>query len=208
MNSPDLVLYLLRHGQTEGKGKIYKGLLDVPLSKEGVIQAEKATHFLLSQIGKYDLKPEIIYSSPLKRAFFTAEIISKNLSLKIKKLEELKERSFGKWEGLSINDIISLYPEDFERWKTNPLKFSPPDGESTLEVSKRAKKVIRQIIYKHKGSQIIIVAHGGINRVLLCQLLGVSLKNIFRIEQDFTCVNIIEFYNSSAVVKLINGMFW
>lgn len=208
MNSPDLVLYLLRHGQTEGKIKIYKGLLDVPLSKEGESQAKKVSKFLLPYMKRYDLKPEVIYSSPLKRALSTAEIIGKELSLKIKKADELKERSFGKWEGLSINEIISIYPEEFEKWRSNPLRFSPPDGESTLQLRRRAKKIIKQIINNHRGSQIFVVGHGSINRVILCDLLGLPLKNIFRIEQDFACINIVEFYNSSAVIKLINGIFW
>ncbi len=64
------------------------------------------------------------------------------------------------------------------------------------------------MINNHRGSQIFVVTHGGINRVFLCSLLGVSLKNIFRIEQDFASLNIVEFYNSPKVIKFMNGVFW
>lgn len=205
---PTVVIYLLRHGQTEGPKKVYKGHIDVPLSREGQTQIEKTAIFLKDYVRKYRLKPELIYSSPLKRALASAEILGKTLSLEVKPEETLKERSFGKWEGLSINEIVSLYPDDFERWRLNPAKFSPPDGESTIEVNKRASEALKKIIKNHKNSQIFITAHGGINRVILCNILGMPLENIFRIEQDFACVNIIEFYEKTPVVKLINGVFW
>lgn len=205
---PSLVLYLLRHGETEGPKKIYKGLLDVPLNSNGEKQVEKVAKILKEYLKKYDLNSEVIYASPLKRAMTTAEIIAKELSLKVKPKENLRERSFGKWEGLSINDIVSLYPEEFERWRTDPARFSPPQGESTAEVSKRADEAIKEILKNHKNSQVIVTAHGGINRVILCNILGIPLENIFRIEQEFACLNIVEFYEHYPVVKLINGIFW
>uniref|UniRef100_A0A7C4EM25 Histidine phosphatase family protein n=1 Tax=Thermodesulfovibrio aggregans TaxID=86166 RepID=A0A7C4EM25_9BACT len=206
--NPTLVIYLLRHGQTEGAKKVYKGHIDVPLSKEGEAQVEKVATFLKKYVKKYSLKLEIIYSSPLKRATASAEILSRTLSLKAKSDDNLKERSFGKWEGLSINEIVSLYPDDFERWRQNPARFFPPEGESTIQVSKRAGEALKKIVKNYKNSQIFIMAHGGINRVILCSLLGMPLENIFRIEQDFACVNIIEFYETQPVLKLINGVFW
>ncbi len=210
MITPTLVLYLLRHGETEGQKKVYKGHIDIPLSKEGERQVEKTAKFLKNYTKRYDLQVEFCYSSPLKRAVKTAEIIAEELSLraKAKPLQSLKERSFGKWEGLSINDIVSLYPEEFERWRTDPLRFSPPGGESTLQVSERASEALSEIISSHQNSQVFITAHGGINRVILCNILGIPLENIFRIEQEFACVNIIEFYENQPVVKLINGVFW
>lgn len=205
---PSLVIYLLRHGETEGHKKVYKGHIDVPLSKEGERQVEKVARFLKKYSDKYNFKREIIYSSPLKRAITTAEILNKELSLRIKSTDDLKERSFGKWEGLSINEILSLYPEDFEKWRMNPAIFSPPEGESTIDVSKRSQKTIKEILKNHDKNQVFIVAHGGINRVILCNILGIPLENIFRIEQDFACVNIVEFYEDVPVVKLVNGVFW
>lgn len=205
--NPTLVIYLLRHGETEGLTRVYKGHIDVPLSREGERQMERVTKFLKEYTKRYELPCEVIYSSPLKRALYSAKILSKELSLKIKTESLFKERSFGRWEGLSINDIVSLYPEEFERWKSDPLRFSPPEGESTIDVNKRAEEAIKKILQNHNG-QVFITAHGGINRVILCNLLGIPLENIFRIEQEFGCINIIEFYGNQPVVKLLNGVFW
>ncbi len=205
---PTNVIYLLRHGETDGPKKVYKGHIDVPLSKEGEKQVERVARFLKEFVKRYDLSCQVCYSSPLKRAVKTAEIIAKAIPMQIKPSEILKERSFGEWEGLSINDIMSLYPEEFERWRTNPVKFSPPNGESTLQVSERAAKALKEILSSHSGEQIFITAHGGINRVILCNILNIPLENIFRIEQEFACVNIIEFYGTQPLVKLINGVFW
>lgn len=205
---PNTVIFLLRHGETDGPKKVYKGHIDVPLSNNGIEQIEKVSETLKKLQKKYELNRKIILSSPLKRALKTAEILSKSLAIEFKKLDILKERSFGKWEGMTIDEIISAYPEDFERWRQNPAKFSPPDGESTLDVSVRAKKAIEEIIKGYKGYQIFITAHGGINRVILCNILNIPLENIFRIEQDFACLNIIEFYESYPLIRLINGVFW
>lgn len=205
---PSVVIYLLRHGETDGLKKVYKGHIDVPLSKNGISQVEKVSEVLKKIQEKYELSQKIILSSPLKRALKTAEILSKSLSIEFKSLDILKERSFGQWEGMSIDEIISGYPEDFERWRQNPAQFSPPDGESTLDVSIRAKKAIEEIIKIYKGYHVFITAHGGINRVILCNILNIPLENIFRIEQDFACLNIIEFYENHPVIKLINGVFW
>ncbi|MDI1472729.1 Alpha-ribazole-5'-phosphate phosphatase [Thermodesulfovibrio sp. N1] len=205
---PECVLYLLRHGETEGPKKVYKGHIDVPLSENGIEQVSKVAENLKKFLSRYEIDRRIILSSPLNRAIKTAEIIGKILSTEYIPMEILKERSFGRWEGMSIDEIISLYPDEFERWRQNPALFSPPDGESTMDVSKRAKKVINEILKLYKGFQVIITAHGGINRVILCNIMNIPLEKIFCIEQDFACLNIIEFYDGYPVVKLLNGVFW
>lgn len=205
---PTMRLYLLRHGETEGPKKVYKGHIDVPLSKEGIKQVERVAEILRLFVGKSTLNNRIILSSPLERAVKTAEILGRALSIEYKTIEILKERSFGKWEGMALDQIVSLYPEEFERWRQNPARFSPPEGESTIDVSKRAKRAIEQILKEYRGYEVFITAHGGINRVILCNLLNIPLENIFKIEQDFACVNIIDFYDDYPVLKLLNGVFW
>lgn len=205
---PTMRLYLLRHGETEGPKKVYKGHIDVPLSKEGIKQVERVAEILRLFVGKSTLNNRIILSSPLERAVKTAEILGRALSIEYKTMEILKERGFGKWEGMALDQIVSLYPEEFERWRQNPARFSPPEGESTIDVSKRAKRAIEQILKEYRGYEVFITAHGGINRVILCNLLNIPLENIFKIEQDFACVNIIDFYDNYPVLKLLNGVFW
>jgi alpha-ribazole phosphatase len=194
----DTKLYLIRHGETEDANtKRYKGHIDVPLSEKGIQQMKRLSAFISAEISA-------IYCSDLIRAVKSAEIIAKSYSFKPVVEKALRERNFGTWEGMSFDEIKDKYPEEFRAWASNPLEFSPMHGESTLQVYDRALKALGEILRNHDGKNIAIVSHGGINRIVLCHFLGVPLENIFRIEQDFSALNIIEFYDSYPVVKLIN----
>lgn len=196
-------VYLIRHGHTAGDDKKrYKGSIDVPLSEKGVEQMKKTSVFLK------DVSLSAVYCSPLNRALKSAEIIAEPHGLRPVIISQLRERSFGLWEGMTFNEIKDKYPEEFEAWVNNPLKYSPPEGESTIEVRDRAIEEIEKILSNHDNEKIAIVAHGGINRIILCHFLGTPLDNIFRIEQDYGAVNIIELYDRYPVIKLINGIFY
>ena len=201
-------LYLIRHGETEGNNiKRYKGSIDVPLSERGMKQMEKVARYLSQNIKLLEnhlSRLGAIYCSDLSRAIKSAEIIAEPYSLNPVIIPELRERNFGIWEGMSFDEIKEKYPEEFEAWAVNPLKFSPMKGESTLEVRERVVKVLDEIINHHNGEHIAIVAHGGVNRIILCHFLGIPLENIFRIEQDFGCLNIIEFCDEYPIIKFMN----
>lgn len=197
-------LYLIRHGATEGSENFrYKGSLDVPLSEEGMRQVEKTARLLRSM--KAELKA--VYCSDLSRAVRSAEIVSGNLdgSPKPVVVPEFRERGFGLWEGMSFEEICRRYPSEFQAWASDPLRFSPPGGESTLQVAGRAIPALDKTLAAHGGESFAVVAHGGVNRVMLCNFMGMPLENIFRIEQDFAAINIIEINNDYPIVKLING---
>lgn len=198
-------LYLIRHGSTEGSEvKRYKGSIDVPLSEKGIEQMEQVARHLNRSYNSL----KAVYCSPLTRALKSAEIISESYGLKPIVIPDLRERSFGIWEGMSFSEIREEYPEEFERWSENPLIYSPTGGESTLEVRDRVVNALNNILSNHNEETMAIVAHGGVNRVILCHILGIPLENIFRIEQDYGAVNIIEFHDKYPVVKLINGVFY
>jgi broad specificity phosphatase PhoE len=148
---------------------------------------------------------QAVYTSNLSRAVRSAGIIAEPFSLKPVEIPELRERSFGLWEGMTFTEIKEKYPEEFEAWANDPLKYSPIGGESTLDVKDRIIPAVTKILDSHKGENIAVVAHGGVNRIILCHVLGAPLENIFRIEQDYAAVNIIEFWDKYPVVKLING---
>jgi alpha-ribazole phosphatase len=73
-------------------------------------------------------------------------------------------------------------------------------------MKERVIEAFEQIIDNHKGDCIAIISHGGVNRIILCHTLGISLKNIFRVEQDYAALNIIKFMDKYPVVKLMNGI--
>jgi broad specificity phosphatase PhoE len=141
----------------------------------------------------------------LSRAFRSAEIIAESHGLTPLVNNGLRERSFGIWEGMSFIEIKEKHPVEFQAWAGNPLKYSPMGGESTLEVRERVIGALESILAGHHGDTIAVVAHGGVNRIILCHIMGMPLENIFRIEQDYAAVNIIEFWEQYPVVKLLNG---
>lgn len=198
-------LYLIRHGETEG-GEVrrYKGTIDVPLSEKGLRQMEQISKYIVEKEGKGGLM-SAVYCSDLTRAIRSAEIVAEPHSLKPIIVSSLRERNFGLWEGMSFDEIMEKYPLEFDAWAGNPLKFSPMEGESTLAMRDRVIQAMSEIMENHNKENIAIVAHGGVNRIILCHILGIPLENIFRIEQDYGAVNIIEFWDKYPVVKLLNG---
>ncbi len=194
-------VYLIRHGETEGadSGR-YKGSIDVPLSERGISQIKRlADHMAQTSSNKL----HAVYCSGLSRALKSAGIIAKPFNLAPVIIEGLRERNFGEWEGMCFDEIRERWPDAFNAWAADPVRFSPLHGESTLEVRERAMKAFNEIVSGGNGGSVAIVAHGGINRVVLCELLGIPLENIFRIEQDFGALNVIELWDY-PVVKTIN----
>jgi alpha-ribazole phosphatase len=228
-------LYLVRHGAIEGSGvKRYHGSIDVPLSGKGIEQIRDTAEFIADRLidsttSKYlsylreihdpkDVsgslhgekpsdppKLSAIYCSDLQRAVKSAEIIAEPHGLTPVQVPALRERSFGIWEGMSFTEIKEKYPSEFEAWAGNPLIYSPVGGENTIEVNDRVVGALEEITGRHTGENISIVAHGGVNRIILCHIMGIPLENIFRIEQDYGAVNIVEFWDKYPVVKLLNG---
>jgi alpha-ribazole phosphatase/probable phosphoglycerate mutase len=218
------VLYLIRHGETEGAEKRrYKGTINIPLSEHGIRQIARVSDYIVETEKQgpgeteklhVNLSPghpisgsmlTAVYCSDLDRAVKSAELIATPHSLHPIIVPPLRERNFGIWEGISFDEIKKQYPEEFTAWAANPLAFSPMGGESTLEVKDRAMNALDTILQNHSGERIAVVSHGGVIRVILCHILGVPLENIFRIEQDYAALNIIEFSDTYPVVKLING---
>jgi alpha-ribazole phosphatase/probable phosphoglycerate mutase len=192
------VLYLIRHGETEGAEKRrYKGSIDVPLSKNGIRQMALLSAYIPNPL-------TAVYCSDLQRAIKSAEVIAKPHSLNPIIVPSLRERNFGIWEGMSFDEIREKYPLEFDAWARNPLRFSPMGGESTLEVKERVIDALDKILNTHEKEQIAIVSHGGVIRIILCHFLGIPLENIFRVEQDYGALNIIEFWDKYPVVKLMN----
>jgi alpha-ribazole phosphatase len=213
------ILYLIRHGETEGaETRRYKGTIDVPLSENGIRQIEGVSDLLTKEITRSSTPPSspflkegkgglltAVYCSDLTRAIKSAELIAKPYSIEPVIVPALRERNFGIWEGMSFDEIKEKHPEEFTAWAGNPLEFSPMEGESTVEVKDRVIAALNEIIQNHSGERIAIVSHGGVIRIILCSILGVPLENIFRFEQDYAALNIIEFWDTYPVVKLMNG---
>jgi len=176
-------IYLVRHGKILcGEEKRYIGITDLPLSEEGIEQAERLKeYFSETALSK-------AYMSPLNRCVQTADIILKGREVEKVKIDSLKELNMGEWDDKSFEYIKSLFPEQFEERGNNIADFVPPGGESFEMLRKRVMPVFEDITGRMSGNTLII-AHAGVNRVILGSLSGISLNEVFKIQQPYGCVN-------------------
>lgn len=158
-------LYLVRHGQTAWNvaGRA-QGHADLPLDQVGAEQARQlASRFERTEISQ-------VWSSDLARARQTAEALSADLGLSLDLRPELRERSFGDWEGLPYVEVRNGLTEIAERTGLDPLDVAPPGGESLRAVWERAGKIVEEL---HQSPEpTVIVTHGGTCGLLLAHLLG------------------------------------
>jgi alpha-ribazole phosphatase/probable phosphoglycerate mutase len=193
-------LYLVRHGQVaEGHAHRYHGHNDVGLSPQGVRQLEE----LAAQLGAVSLAG--VYASDLARAWLGAEIISRDRDLAPQAVPEFREIHFGAWEGLSFEEIAGRYPEDLKARFRDLASFRIPGGESLMEVQARALPRVKELLKQHAGQAFLVVAHAGVNRIILSAALGLSLERLFHLDQNYGCLNIIDYFPDLAVVRLLNG---
>ena len=164
-----MLFYLVRHGQTDWNraGKI-QGTTDIPLNETGRQQAAA----VLKERSGYPAGTRIdaVYTSPLARAFQTAEILAKEGKLPLRRLTGLRERDFGCWEGKSWQQVEAEYPDEFHLWREQPMVGIPSGGESRKSCEARSERAIRQILEETAGDAVI-VAHGGILVFLMNYLL-------------------------------------
>ncbi|RMG01312.1 MAG: alpha-ribazole phosphatase [Nitrospirae bacterium] len=203
MSEQNTELYIIRHGHTvNGDEKRYKGHIDVPLSEIG----KKQAYALGKWIKDKGLIPHLIFSSDLSRAVETARIIGEQFGMSPQIDTALRERSFGLWEGMSFEEIEKGFPEEFGRWKEDPFEYHPPEGESTRDVKERVEGFLTKRMDEFKGKRVFIVSHGGVNRVLIAHFLGLPLNNLFRIEQDYCCLNrVVIFPDGLSLLSLMNA---
>ena len=193
-------LYLVRHGQVaDGHTHLYHGNNDIGLSPQGVRQLEQ----LAAQLQEVPLAG--IYASDLTRSLTGAQIISRGRAVAPQALPEFREVHFGVWEGLSFTEIAERYPAELEARFRDLTSFRIPGGESLMDVRARALPRLQELIRHHFEQAFILVAHAGINRVILSEALGLPLDHLFRLDHNYGCLNIIDYFPDMAVVRLING---
>jgi alpha-ribazole phosphatase len=194
-------VYLMRHGEVANDGqKRYNGHIDIDITQKGVAQMHRLA-------GMLDGKGLVaVYASDLIRSVKGAAIIANRVGIPYTPLPELRERSLGAWEGLTAEEIKARFPEQYTAWRKDLLHYRPPGGECLVDVSARVLPVFKRLVASHREQGIAMLLHGGVNRVILADTLGMEPMNLFRIEQAFGALNIIDFYDDgTAVVKLLNG---
>jgi alpha-ribazole phosphatase len=192
---------MVRHGQVVGYDRFPAvGHTDIDITEVGILQMEH----LAERLRLANLKA--IYASDLKRSVKGAQIIARHHNVPLISLPELREMYFGAWEGLSMSEIQERYPGELERRKDDLSNYrTPGNGESAQTLAERIIPCLEGILDDQKGSDILLVGHGGVNRVILCHALGLDLANMINLQQDYGCLNIIDYRVDSRLVRLING---
>ena len=190
-------IYLVRHGDIGlGRDKRYIGQTDLSLSAHGKMQATVLKDFL----GQVPL--DNIYCSDLKRSRQTADIIASHHPIVPTVREELRELNMGVWEDKLFSEIRIKFPREFKERGENIANYSPPEGESFADCSKRVIPVFESLAQVDETT-ILIVGHAGVNRVILCSILGIPLDNLFRLEQSYGCLNLICKVGSAYQLKYL-----
>jgi alpha-ribazole phosphatase len=191
-------LYLIRHGEVVNHG-VYNGLTDVDITPAGVKQMERLRELLK------DKKLEAIYSSDLLRTRKGSEIIGQPHGLAPQAYPQFREMDFGRWTGLNYAQVMEQYPSDIPQWLKDVEGFRIPGGESITDMQRRAIPQLQELTERHRGEEFVLVCHGALNRLILADALHLPLAHLLRIEQDYGCLNIIDYLPSWTVVKLVNG---
>jgi alpha-ribazole phosphatase/probable phosphoglycerate mutase len=194
-------IYLVRHGQINGYEKIpVVGHTDVDLTETGILQMEQ----IAERLRLVEIKA--IYASDLKRSATGARLISRSHDVPVHFLPELREMYFGDWEGLTLTQIQDRYPEELKKRQNDLVQYEiPGDGESIGHFSERILQCFEGILAEQKHNDFVMVTHSGVNRVILCKALGLNLSQLFNIHQGYGCLNIIDTFPDSALVRLMNG---
>ncbi len=201
INENPTTIFLLRHGDVDVPKKIFYGQMDVPLSEKGK-EKSRITAEYLSTFGI-----NRIISSDLSRCMYFAEAIRDKSAnnAKIETFKELRELNFGKWSGLTWDEIERYYPGELTKRYANLADYAPPDGECLADAQARVMGIVNNIRENSaNGDNIAIVAHAGVNRCIISNLMGYPLANFFIVEQDYCCINIIDFYDENVVIKRLN----
>jgi broad specificity phosphatase PhoE len=152
-------IYLARHAESDWNAENrFQGHTDRPLTERGREQAEALADELAAE------PLDAVFSSPLRRAFETAELVAARHDLQAIPVDGLREVDVGDWAGLSRSEVEARFPDAFGRWLAGGEGWQ--NGETYDEMSERALAAVREITAQHPDGTVLIVSHGGPIRAL------------------------------------------
>ncbi len=166
-------LWLVRHGQTNWNlEKRYQGHSDIPLNETGIEQASLLGH----TIGQENFAA--VYSSDLKRARLTAEILAAGLHLPVQTDARLREFYHGRWEGRLVTEVrMEFSGQNDEEFKLTRLR--PPEGERIFDLAERFQAAINEIALAHPEKKVLVVSHGLAIATLVCIKKRLPLSEVY-----------------------------
>ncbi|MBW4419468.1 MAG: histidine phosphatase family protein [Myxacorys californica WJT36-NPBG1] len=196
-----LKLYFLRHGQTEfSRANLYCGSLDPDLTESGTQMAQAfADHYRT-------FTWDAVYVSPRKRTIATAKPLCDAIQTEMHLREGLIELNYGKWEGETVQTVQKTYHDDYVKWLAEPAWNPPTGGETAVEAASRSALVITEIQQHHSTGNVLIVAHKGTIRIILCNLLGIDLGRFRdRIAAPVASVSVVKFDEHGPLLEQLGN---
>jgi alpha-ribazole phosphatase len=177
----ETVFTLIRHPEPAVRGVCY-GLLDVPLSEEGLRHARAIAAALAGE------RFAAIYTSPLRRCAETAGMLAEGRECPLETLDAFRELNFGRFEGRTYDDLARDYPDVYQRWMEAPTEVEFPGGESFGMMHRRVLSAARELSTRHAGQTIALVTHGGVIRTLLVEAQGMDCRRMFELEVPYGAI--------------------
>ena len=196
-------IFLVRHGATTLTAEDrFAGSSDVSLSEEGRRQVASLARRLESE------ELHAVYCSSLGRTVETASIVAAPHQLEPVPETGLREIDYGHWEGLRRSEIEAKYAEEYADWQEDPFTIGPRGGESGINVLNRALPVMRRIVEDNRHKNVLVVAHKGVNRLLISSLLGFDARGYRdRLDQSPAGLSILDFMGDvHARLRLLNDV--
>lgn len=194
-------LYLIRHGETAlNKRGCYYGKTDAILSEKGIEQANG-----LKKLFR-DISFDYVVSSPLVRAYNTAQIIMEEREQNIFGDSRLMEQNFGIFEGLTYSEIKEVYPGELEEWNHQFSTYTIPQGESFMDVRRRVEAFLKDIPQGEasKGEKMLIAAHKGTLGHLLAAMLKLPLEGYWNFAFEQGCYSMVDLEDDYAIIRKLN----
>ena len=191
-------LILIRHCEPEegARGRIY-GTLDVGLSVRGRRQATE----LLDRLEGVDV--EVIWTSPRRRARETAEPLAATRGLRLSEDDDLRELDFGELEGRTFDEVAEAEPELYSAWMETPTEVRFPGGECYADLKARSVRALERIAAASESA--VVVTHGGVVRAALAEWLQVADQAVFRVDQRYGGITVVDLVDGFPLVRLVNG---
>ena len=198
-------LYLVRHGETDHNlNHIVQGRgVNVPLNETGIFQAKALASLMKS------VPLDAIYSSTLLRAAQTARVIVEQSNIDaISFISDLEEMSWGLYEGRSASiELKEAFSEMKNAWKNGIYSYEIPEGETLLQVQKRGLKALDYIIKKHVGQNVLVVAHGRFNQIVLASILQeFGLERMEDLKQNNCALNHVVISGKKIWAEKLNSV--
>ncbi len=189
---------LVRHVSAEGQGD-FLGQRDAPLSALGRRQLPALVRNLRHH------RVNAIYCSDLSRSTATAAAIARRRRVAPVIRPQLREIHFGRWEGLSWDQVVEQFPRLAMRWLNERSTPAVPGGEPMTRFKRRVTKELKRIAAANPGQGVVVVTHAGVIRVALGEALGIADRNLFRIGLSPCTVSVIDHFRSGVIVRSINA---